>query len=182
MGTLMAVSCRHERRYRAGDLRVLVEVGRRSALALENARLYRQASRAVQARDDVLGIVAHDLRSPLSAILIQASILQRPGLATEHRFHASAAMIEHAAIRMKHLIKNLLEVTRLEAGHLSLEPARLSAEQLVHGFADSHGPLAVAKLPRASRRGGEGHSPGAGRSSAPSPSVREPRGQCHQIH
>ena len=63
---LARVRRRRRRRLRAGeDLRLAEELAQRAALAVENARLYRAAQRAIQARDDVLGIVAHDLRNPL---------------------------------------------------------------------------------------------------------------------
>src|SRR5262249_29526158 len=51
--------------YGAGDLRLASEIGRRTALLIENAKLHRAARRAIRGRDDVLAIVAHDLRNPL---------------------------------------------------------------------------------------------------------------------
>ena len=51
----------------------------RAALAIEKARLYRIAQDAVRLRDDVLDIVAHDLRNPLGTILLQAAMLRRGG-------------------------------------------------------------------------------------------------------
>ena len=55
----------------------------RAALAIENARLYRRAQRAIEARDGVLGVVAHDLRSPLTAILMVVARLRRTRLDAE---------------------------------------------------------------------------------------------------
>src|SRR5581483_6271229 len=55
LGALVVARCRPGHRYANSDLHLLEEVGRRAALALENARLYRAAERAIQARDDVLG-------------------------------------------------------------------------------------------------------------------------------
>lgn len=123
VGTLVVASCRPERRYAAADLHLLEEVGRRAALALENARLYYAAQQAVQARDQVLGIVAHDLRNPLDTILMQATLLRRRGGEPER--------IERAASRINRLIQDLLDVTRMEAGRLSIEPVRVRAAQLV---------------------------------------------------
>jgi PAS domain S-box-containing protein len=78
LGALVVASCRPGRRYGAADLRLLEEVGRRAAFALENARLHHATERAVHARDEVLGIVAHDLRNPLNTIFMQAALLQPP--------------------------------------------------------------------------------------------------------
>jgi GAF domain-containing protein len=118
LGALVVASCRPERRYSATDLHLLEEVGRRAALALENARLYRIAERAIQARDDMLGIVAHDIRNPLDTIRMQATLLQRGG--------AEQGRIERAAIRINRLIDDLLDVTRMEAGRLTIEAAPFS--------------------------------------------------------
>ncbi len=123
LGALVVAWCRPERRYTAADLHLLEEVGRRAALALENARLYRAAQQAVQARDQVLGIVAHDLRNPLNTILMQAMLLRlRRG---------EPERIERAASRMNRLIQDLLDVTRMEAGRLSIEPVRVPVRQVI---------------------------------------------------
>lgn len=123
VGALVVASCRPGRRYAAADLHLLEEVGRRAALALENARLYHAAEQAVQARDQVLGIVAHDLRNPLDTILMQATLLRRRGGEPER--------IERAASRINRLIQDLLDVTCMEAGRLSIDPVRVQAGQVI---------------------------------------------------
>ena len=75
-GMLAFVSSASSRRFTADDLRLAEALAHRAALAIENARLYRVAQRALQARDEVLGIVAHDLRNPLNAIVMQAELLK----------------------------------------------------------------------------------------------------------
>ncbi|MEO8061825.1 MAG: ATP-binding protein [Pseudomonadota bacterium] len=123
LGTLMVASCHVGMHFSGNDLRLLEQLGWRAALALENARLYRSAQGALQARDEVLGIVAHDLRTPLATILGQALLLRRSGV--------DAASIERAARRMERLIRDLLDVSSIEAGHLSISFARVTAGQLV---------------------------------------------------
>ena len=123
LGALVVASCRPGRRYATTDLRLLDEVGRRAALALENARLYRAAERAIQARDDMLGIVAHDIRNPLSTILMQLTLIGRS--------EAQPERIERAASRINRLIQDLLDVTHMEAGRLSIEPAPVLAGQIM---------------------------------------------------
>jgi signal transduction histidine kinase len=107
----------------------LLRVGKRAALALEQSRLHNVAERAVQARDDVLEIVAHDLRNPLAAILAATSVLAlRPGQ-VERR--SLADVIERSAKRMDRLIEDLLDLTSMEAGRLSIVPALVSAGQVI---------------------------------------------------
>ncbi|HEY9226556.1 MAG TPA: PAS domain S-box protein, partial [Gemmatimonadaceae bacterium] len=87
--------------------------------------------RAVTARDDVLGIVAHDLRNPLNTIILQASLLERPEPPPDRRDQTPRLVITRSAKRMNHLIQDLLDVTAIEAGKLKIEHARVPAADLV---------------------------------------------------
>ena len=60
------------RRFGSGDLAISIDLGRRAALAIDNALLYRQLQEAVGLRDTVLSSVSHDLRNPLTAIQVIA--------------------------------------------------------------------------------------------------------------
>ena len=111
-------------------------------MAIENARLYRASVHATQLRDQVLGVVAHDLRNPLSTILMQASALKRHGPEPERRSLKPAEVIHRAAKRMNRLIQDLLDVALMEAGQLTIERARLSAGGLIVEAVDMQKPLA----------------------------------------
>ena len=63
--------------YGPDDLRLALALADRAVVAIENARLYRGSVHATELRDQVLGIVAHDLRNPLSTILLNAAALTR---------------------------------------------------------------------------------------------------------
>ncbi len=144
LGALVVASSHPERRYSSSDIPLLEALGLRAALALENARLYRSAQQAIQARDDVLGIVAHDLRNPLGTILMQATLLRRRAEQLEPTLRKSAEVIERAATRMNRLIQDLLDVARMEGGRLVIEPARLPAEQIVADALEAQKPLAAS--------------------------------------
>ncbi len=130
VGAMILVSTTAARRYSEQDLPLAEKVAVRAALAVENARLYRIAQRAIQARDEVLGVVAHDLRNPLGTILMQAALFRRGG-EPGRRARNPAEVIERAATRMNRLIQDLLDVTLIEAGSLSVERGRVSAGLLV---------------------------------------------------
>jgi PAS domain S-box-containing protein len=98
--------------------------------------------RAVAARDDVLRIVAHDLRNPLSAITMQAAAMERFGPGLEPRGPPPHLVIQRAAARMSQLIQDLLDVALVEAGQLKLEPARLCVADLVRDVMEIQKPLA----------------------------------------
>ncbi|HSP80996.1 MAG TPA: PAS domain S-box protein, partial [Myxococcaceae bacterium] len=77
IGTMRFFSVRPERRFDEEALRLAQELANRAALAFDNARLYLAAQRATRTRDEVLGVVAHDLRNPLNAISLSAQALLR---------------------------------------------------------------------------------------------------------
>jgi PAS domain S-box-containing protein len=101
----------------------------------ERQRLEREREAAITMRDDVMGIVAHDLRNPLGTILMQASALhERAG---DDRSSRSALMMERAANRMNRLIQDLLDITRIEAGRFTIEPTCLSTREFVAECVDA---------------------------------------------
>ena len=77
LGAIAFISSSDARSYGAADVSLAEGLAHRAALSIENAQLYATANRATQARDNVLGIVAHDLRNPLNNIHLAASLLRR---------------------------------------------------------------------------------------------------------
>jgi len=126
-------------RYDARALRFALELSRRAVLAIENARSYEAEQRATRLRDDVLAIVAHDVRSPLNAIQLAAGLLERQlvdlGLPAGSR---SIQTILRSTERANRLIQDLLDTTRLEAGALSVSRARLSPSRVVADAFEGH--------------------------------------------
>ncbi|HEY0673209.1 MAG TPA: ATP-binding protein [Longimicrobiales bacterium] len=115
------------------DVVLAEDLARRSALALDNARLYRKAQSAIAARDDVLAIVSHDLGNPLSAIRIGTTLLLS-GLSEEEKQEGGwkhIVGIRNSAEQMERLIRDLLEVKRIEAGQLSVERDKVSITPLI---------------------------------------------------
>ena len=145
VGAIALITCSPSRRYAPEDLHLAEELASRAALAVENARLYRTASRAIQEREDVLRVVAHDLRSPLHAILLQADLLTRCDADRAHwRVGTTGETIRRSASRMQRLIDDLLEVTRIEAGALGLTKASVSSAAIALEAAQAHRDLARA--------------------------------------
>jgi PAS domain S-box-containing protein len=137
LGTLTFASTSPARIYGPADLRLAQAVAERAALAIDNARLYRAALQAKALRDQVLGVVAHDLRSPLTTIALHANRLKRTGPEPERRNSRHRDAILHAAERMNHLIQDLLDVVVLEAGKLSVDRSRLSSRALLTEVIDA---------------------------------------------
>jgi PAS domain S-box-containing protein len=111
--------CRSDRRYEENDVVLVRAIFERAALALENARLYRDLSRALESRDDMLAVVAHDLRNPLSSIRVNTGLLARALVDDTQRI--CVARQEQAARNMLRLVDDLLDAAALDAGAVSLE-------------------------------------------------------------
>jgi PAS domain S-box-containing protein len=104
------------------------QFGSAAAFAIENARLYAAARRATSARDEVLAIVSHDLRNPISAVAMCARILREAPPADAAERDKMLTAITEATVWMQRLIRDLLDVSAIEAGRLSVErrPAALA--------------------------------------------------------
>ena len=144
LGAISFLSATPSHLYGPDDLRMANELAQRAALAVDSARLYRAAQRAIQMRDDVLGVVAHDLRTPLSLILLEAQLIELSSHGAEGRSREPAEAIERAATRMNRLIQDLLDVTSIEAGQLPIEHNRLASAQVVSDTVKAHRALTSA--------------------------------------
>jgi signal transduction histidine kinase len=98
---------------------------RRTALELDLGRQVVREQRAVRARDDLVAVVSHDLRSPLGVIQMQAALIPQHAAAlgdTEDaaRLRQSAERIGRAVARMSALIRDLLDLAKIEAGRFEV--------------------------------------------------------------
>lgn len=138
---------REHRSYDSGDVSLAEEIGRRAALAMDNARLHEQVVAGSQARDDMVGIVSHDLRNPVNAVKMLTGVmldrLRRESLPPEMIEHTS--LIRQAAQQMDELIRDLLDVTRVEAGRLKVDLQPENTEELLSDALRTLVPVAAEK-------------------------------------
>ncbi|WP_437293381.1 AAA family ATPase [Sorangium sp. So ce426] len=125
--TLLATAPR--RRYGPADLWLAQELAGRAALALDNSRLFAEAQEAIERRDEFLLVASHELKTPLTSLTMQAHLLarllprlQRAEVAPE-RIDAAIQLLNRQIARLAHLVNELLDVTRLNAGQLTLSRA-----------------------------------------------------------
>lgn len=120
--------------------------------------LYGEAMRALRLRDDVLGMVSHDLRSPVNGIALAAALLDRRLLAGGSvqacRRHVEA--IQRAAGRMERLIHQLLDMARVRAGKLAVARAEEDAAALLDEALAAEQLAADEKRVALRREGAEG--------------------------
>ncbi len=97
-----------------------------SAQALERARLYTRAQQAVAQRDELLSVVAHELRTPLASMKLQIQSLQRnlgralQGEDSGVQLGAKADAVERQVKRLETLVTDLLDLSQLSAGKFTL--------------------------------------------------------------
>jgi signal transduction histidine kinase len=147
VGAITFILAESGRRYDREDLETAVQIGERAAIAIENAKLHRDLQRAVRARDDLLAMVSHDLRNPLSIVTLRAAALTRL-LASEPRWekaHPHTQAIHKSAGKMERLVNDLLDLGSIEAGQLKIEPSSYSLRDLLSAAEEEMRPFAAAK-------------------------------------
>ncbi|HEX5972830.1 MAG TPA: PAS domain-containing sensor histidine kinase [Gemmatimonadaceae bacterium] len=134
--------CSRSRQLDEDDLSLAVELARRAALAIDNALLYARAQQATRARDEVLGVVSHDLRNPLATISMCAGALLDPAPPPVDGVRSMADAIRHSAEWAEGIISDLFDVTTLEAGRLSLHRTRVAAWEILQSTSGQFAPHA----------------------------------------
>jgi light-regulated signal transduction histidine kinase (bacteriophytochrome) len=124
---------------------------RRSAIETDLSRQVQRAEAAVRARDELVAVVAHDLRTPMSVVVMQSAIIQRLLLGmdatadTAQRLRASAQVVQRAGERMASLLKDLLDLARIEAGRFDVAPVRKSVAQVLEEAQELLQPVCESK-------------------------------------
>jgi PAS domain S-box-containing protein len=124
------------RQFSPAERDLLVALAQQCALALHRARLFRVAEGAIRAREDLLAIVSHDLRSSLSVVRLAGSLLERqlapdaPPIARD-----PVRLVQRTELTMTRLVNDLLDAARIEAEglpvHLSLQDALAVAREAI---------------------------------------------------
>ena len=107
------------------------------------ARLLREAQLAIQLRDEFLSIVGHELRTPLSALLMQVQSLARHPKVEDENLRQRLGKAVAAGMRLEKLIGEMLDVSRITGGRLALEPEEVRLDALVREVADRFADLAT---------------------------------------
>ena len=132
------------------DQALLAEVRRRANTALENARLFAaerqaraEAQEALEARDQFISIASHELRTPVTTIKGHAQMVLRAnarGRLDDERLRESLENVNAAADRLNALVQDLLDVSRLRTGRLSLHLNPVEPAALVRSVLSRHAP------------------------------------------
>ncbi|WP_271044034.1 ATP-binding protein [Pseudomonas sp. VB3] len=129
-------------RFAANDLR-------RSALENDLARQVLREQQAVRARDELVAVVSHDLRNPMTVISMLCGMMQKAfssdGTHTSRRISSAIDTMQQAAARMNVLLEDLLDTSKIEAGRYTVKPVPLDVSQILEEAYALLAPLAQEK-------------------------------------
>jgi PAS domain S-box-containing protein len=153
LGAMAFLSSAEGRRYGQNDLRLAEALALRAAVAIENARSYRQARDAIRIREEILAVVSHDLRNPLSAIEIGTGLLLKAPSESGEKpdIPHVAGLIRRSTEQMQQMIRDLLDFSAIQEDRLHLEHEDHDAASLVTEALQSMDPAAAAKGVRLER-------------------------------
>nr|WP_314566532.1 ATP-binding protein [uncultured Pseudomonas sp.] len=122
---------------------------RRSALENDLARQVLREQQAVRARDELVAVVSHDLRNPMTVISMLCGMMQKTfsseGPHTSRRISSAIDTMQQAATRMNVLLEDLLDTSKIEAGRYVVKLVVLDVNQMFEEAYALLAPLAMEK-------------------------------------
>ncbi|HET6337312.1 MAG TPA: ATP-binding protein [Polyangiales bacterium] len=143
LGVITIAACAKDRQYTPRELTLLEDLAGRSALLLDNARLYEQAQKAVATRENMLAIVSHDLKDPLNSLVMGCEMLRTT--TTDAPTRRRIEIMRRSAMRMDSLIHDLLDLASLDRGTFSVTRLPCVVDALVDEVFETFVPLAAEK-------------------------------------
>jgi signal transduction histidine kinase len=143
IGVMSFCSCDPERDYGPEELSFAEDIATRAGMAIGNAQLFQEAQEAKRTRDEVLAVVAHDLRNPLGSIVGGAQMLEE--LVADGPAQQFIRIIRRSGDRMNRLIEDLLDASRVERGTLALHTSPVRLRALVGEATSMMRPLAKGR-------------------------------------
>jgi signal transduction histidine kinase/ActR/RegA family two-component response regulator len=144
MGFIAFVFAGSGRRYQPADLPLVEGVARRAALAIDNARLYRDSQQANRLKDEFLATLSHELRTPLNAVLGWTQLLLTRQLRGDEIGRALQTIRRNAEAQAR-LIGDILDVSRIITGKLRLNIGPTDLRAVIDAAVEGVRPAAEAK-------------------------------------
>lgn len=138
IGVFVLVMSSSERKFSEDDIKFIELVGYRMSLSIDNSNLYHEAQQAIREREDVLSIVSHDLRNPLSAIKSGFQLVNIFAKANEHeKLNKLVSTLTEASNFMERLINDLLDFSKIQQGVLPVKLEEVSVKKLIEDVIQS---------------------------------------------
>ena len=142
IGAMMFALGESSRQFLDDDFALAQELADRTAMAIESAQAYAEAQRANRLKDNFLATLSHELRTPLNAILGYTWMLRASALADDRREHALET-VERNAKTVSQMLYDLLDVSRIASGKLTLTMEPMDLRTLVLESVESVAPKAA---------------------------------------
>ena len=142
--TLGALSLVSEKPGGGSPVGLAQDFARRAALAIDNARLYREAGEKDRRKDEFLAVLAHELRNPLGVIRNAVQALPPSG-AGDQGVEAVRDVVQRQVGQMARLIEDVLDVTRITRGKIQLRKERVDLAALVARVVEAARPVFVGR-------------------------------------
>jgi CheY-like chemotaxis protein/two-component sensor histidine kinase len=134
---------RSGRMFSSADLAFATDLASRVAIAVDNSHLFAGSQRAVRAQQDLLSIVSHDLRSPITAIILSADAMMRVAPSQDRRAgRGNIVRIKRCVTQMRRMVEDLLDLTAVELGQLSIDVHEHTMRSLFEETIDMLAPAA----------------------------------------
>ena len=134
------------RDFTPADRVFLHDLSRQAALALDRSVLLQHAQKGSHAKDEFMAMLGHELRNPLSPIVTSLQILRLRG--GEAAFGPELDIIERQVRNLVRLVDDLLDISRITQGRVSIEPETIETAQLIARAVELARPLIEQRLHR----------------------------------
>ncbi|HVV53001.1 MAG TPA: HAMP domain-containing sensor histidine kinase [Polyangia bacterium] len=142
VGVLTLVSTHAARRFSSSDLVVARDLAGRIGTAVERSQLFNQAKEAVQARQDILAFVSHDLKNSLMSLFLNVEMLLRNAPPDERRSGwKQLDRIRRGVKQMRRMIEDLLDAGSIESGRLAIDSREHEIGELFQEAVELSAPL-----------------------------------------
>lgn len=139
VGAISFVSTNEAKLYTKEDLAIAEELASRSALAIENAQLYKKSQEEIEERkkleaqkDEFIGVASHELKTPVTSLKAFGQVLQNKFAKEGNK--ASEDLLkkmDNQINKLNNLIEDLLDISKIESGRLQYRDRSFSFDELV---------------------------------------------------
>jgi K+-sensing histidine kinase KdpD len=133
---VIAMTAARANAFSADQQALVSRMADRAAIAIENARLYAAVQAANNAKTEFIGVVAHELKIPMTSISGYADLIPMAGPINEKQA-AFLNTIKNAVQRMKVLVSDLNDISRIETGNLRIQLADVNVSEVIDAVRES---------------------------------------------
>lgn len=147
VGVIQFINAESQRRYHNDDLIIAQELAYRAGMAIENARLFQNAQKAIELRDEFISIASHELKTPITSLKVYNQVLLNKAIQDQAKFYADnlSKMILQTD-KLTRLISQLLDISRLQVGKLALQIEQFDLSELIHEIVDTIQPSTTHQI------------------------------------